>query len=316
MKKQVYISIKFILILVVILTAIDWFIGFGLKKNNKGYYGKINKIIQKKSLPEVAFFSSSVGEMGFDCKVLEKELNKSVYNFSFAGTTFIQYKGLFDEINQPNNNTKVVVLGETIFSLNKMDALTEIERFLPYIQNENVYNSLYEIQPDLAFKSRYVPFYKYIAVSGTYYKQSLMGWKNFITKKSNRDSLMGQTVVTRKWEADQDSIWKYAKPIPIIIDTSVLNTFNILVDKLVANGKKVVVVFPPLYMPKGQKIIDVTEIRKTLSSIADNKNIFYFDFSEFMVDKKYFYNVLHLNATGASEFSSAFADSVNKYVFN
>lgn len=38
----------------------------------------------------------------------------------------------------------------------------------------------------------------------------------------------------------------------------------------------------------------------------------YFDFSETMVDKKYFYNAGHLNANGARIFSTMLADTLIK----
>lgn len=310
MKKELYTNLKFILIFLVILTGIDLFLTAGLKKNTTGYYGKVNKIFKKDNLPQLAIFSSSVGEMGFDCSVLSTKVKKSCYNFSLSGTRFMQYKSLIDEINTTQNDIEYVVLAEAIFSLEKISALTELERFLPYLENENIYNNFSNVQPDLVFKSRYIPFYKYITVSSKYYIQSCVGWKKSFQKRNNNDTLLGQIKVNRKWESDQDTIWKYAKPIPINIDSTVFNIYKQTVKKLVQNHKKIVIVIPPIYMPKGQKIVDITNFRKTLSSICDNKNIFYFDFSESMVNKKYFYNVLHLNATGSALFSSMFADSL------
>ena len=262
-------------------------------------------------LPQIAFFGSSVGEMGFDCRTIERITKKSAYNFSLTGTNFSQYEGLINAVNIPNNNVKVVVLAETIFSFNKINAITDIERYLPNISNKAIYQNLYNIQPDLAFKCRYIPFYKYITVSNKYYVQSIVGFKNWWQHKQLTDTLLGQIAVERKWEADQDSIWKYAKPIPVVIDNSVLNNYKKMIARLVANGKKVIITIPPIYMPQGQKIVDITQFRKTLASIANNKNIFFWDFSQSMVDKQYFYNVQHLNAFGAGTFCKAFADSLN-----
>jgi len=312
MQRSFYKSIKFIIILLLILSAIDLFITAGLRKNKTRYFGKLNKICNKDSLPQIAIFGSSVGEMGFDCKIIQSSLNKSTYNFSLTGTRFMQYRSLINEINKPKNNVEIVVLSEVIFSLQEVKAITEIGRFMPYISNKNIYNSLYRIQPDLTFKSRYIPFYKYIAVTPDYYIQSFVGWKSSFINKQLTDTMLGQIAVNRKWEADQDSLWKYAKPIPILIDTAVLEVYRKTVSQLVANGKKVIITIPPIYMPKGQKIVDLTEFRKTLQQIAKNEKAVFWDFSEAMVDKQYFYNVQHLNATGASKFSLIFADSLKK----
>ncbi len=310
MKKQFVISIKFVAILVIVLIIADGFISYGIKKNATNVFAKPNKICNNIDLPQIAVFSSSVGEMGYDCNVIANAANKSVYNFSLNGTRFMQYKGLIDELNRISKTTEIVVLSEAFFTFKKSNSINNIERYLPCISNDNIYNSLHNLQPDLSFKCRYVPFYKYIVASNNYYLQSFIGWKNYLTHKKSIDSLKGQTKVYRNWEADQDSIWKYAKQIPVDIDSEIVNIYKKTIDNLVANNKKVVIAIAPIYMPKGQTIIDFTQFRKTLQSMADNKNIFFLDFSESMVDKKYFYNVQHMNAYGASVYSKRFADSL------
>lgn len=313
MKKQLIFCVKFLVLLIAILYVIDFTITAGLKNNQKGYYGKMRKICKNENLPRVAIFSSSVGEMGFDCKVLEKETNKSWYNFSLSGTTFKQYVGLIHEVNKPDNNIGTVVLGEVIFTFQDNPAINELERYLPYIDNDNVYKSLYSVQPDLAFKSRHIPFYKYIATSKEYYYNSLQGLKSLVFRKKNTDSLLGQIRVNRTWEKDQDSILSQLTHMDIVIDTNILRQYKETVQQLVANNKKVIITIPPFYLPSWQRVIDMTEFRNTLKSMADNKNVFYWDFSVSMVDKQNFYNVLHLNTSGAAKFSKMFADSVMKY---
>jgi len=226
----------------------------------------------------------------------------------------MQYKGLINELIASNNKTEIIVMAETVAALDRIEAISELEVYLPFISNENIYNSLYSIQPDLIFKSRYVPFYKYITVSEKYYLQSLSGWKNWALNKKFEDTLLGQHPLYKKWTPEEDSLIKYMKPFLVTIDNSVLSIYKKTLDQIVTSNKKVVIVIPPIYLPTGQTLLDLSQFRKTLSSLADNKNIYYFDFSEFMVDKKYFYNVLHLNATGAVVFSNAFADSLNKLV--
>lgn len=224
MAKHFYTSLKFIAFVLSVLILIDWLCSFGIKKNSIGIFYKPLKICTKNNIPAIAVFGSSVGEMGVDCNVLEEKTNLTAYNFSFNGTRFSLYNGLINEIKD-NNESKLVVLCETYFSFEKIDAVTNIERFLPCIQNENVYKSLYEMQPYLAFKCRYVPFYKYVTVTGNYYWQSLIGLRNYLTKRPFIDSLKGQTRVYRGWEKDQDSVWARATKITVNIDSQIVNTY-------------------------------------------------------------------------------------------
>lgn len=281
-----------------------------LKKNTTSVFSKPLKICNHTHLPQIAIFGSSVSEVGFDCDVIASATQKTVYNFSLNGTRFLQCKGLIDELSATSPNTTTVILCESIFSFKKLDAVNDIERFLPCIFNKNVYQSLYNLQPELTFKCRYVPFYKYIVASNNYYAQSIIGWKNFIKHYNPVDSLNGQVRVYRNWAADQDSIWENAKTIPVVIDSNIVLSYKQTINNLVKNNKKVIITIPPMYMPKGQKIVDITEFRNTLKSLANNISVFYFDFSESMINKKYFYNAHHLNALGATVFSKAFTDSL------
>lgn len=314
MSKQIIISIKFIALLFALLLLVSFALDFGINKNTTSVFAKPNKICTNNGLPQIAVFSSSVGEMGYDCGIIENVIHKSVYNFSLTGTRFMQYKGLIEALNEVSKNTEIVVLSESIFSFEKLNAINDIERFLPCITNDYVYEGLYNLQPNLVFKCRYIPFYKYVVAGNNYYLQSLLGWKNYLTHKKNVDSLRGQTRVYRNWEADQDSIWKYAKPIPVNVDSEIVATYKTLLDKLVNNNKKVILAIMPMYLPKGQSIVDLSKFRDVLQSMANTKNIIFMDFSEAMVDKKYFYNAQHLNAFGAKIYSKLFADSLMKLI--
>jgi|GEM_PF-1295111 len=289
----------------------------GVSKSAKGQLGKVNRICNHENTPAIAIFGSSVGEVGINAPLLQAQTGLSVFNFSIDGTRFQQYKGLIDEFASNNNTTKFVVLTETYFSFAKVDALTEPERYLANISNNNVYKSLYSIQPDMIWKSRYVPFYKYTLVSHTFYMAAMDGWKRRF-KNTGTDSLAGYTPVYRNWEADQDSIMKKLKPFSIETDASVIAAYKDCISRLRAKGIQVLIVLPPVYMTVLKTKTDFTPLRTTLRSVAKESNCVFWDFSESRMcdDKSFFYNSNHLNSKGAGNFGLVLADSIKQLAQN
>ncbi len=312
MKKGILTSIYFAGTLFVILLMTDRFLDFTVKKCNTGHLGKVNKILDKSIKPQIAIFGPSLGENGFNSLQIQRQTNKTVYNFCLAGTIFMQYEGLINELNEKSNETEIFVLSEFVFNFQPRKQLTEIENYLPYLKNKNIYNSLASIDSELTYKSRYIPFYKFIAATNHYYTSSFRGLKHFIKgSKKNVDTLMGYLPVKKGWNKLEDDFIANTLHIDIIIDSNIVNEYIKCVNALKQKGRKVVITIPPIYIPKGQKVVDLEPYRNTLKSIAQKTNSVFWDFSESMVDKKYFHNIDHLNTYGALVFSNVFADSLN-----
>lgn len=303
----------FCIVGLLVLFTFDWIITFGVLRSDKKQLGKVNKICAHTNEPDIAIFGSSVGEVGVNASLIAQKTKQSVYNYSLDGTPFIQYQGLLDEFNQNNKNTSTVILTETYFSLSDIKAIAEIERYIPNISNDNVYRSLHKIQPDLTWKCRYIPFYKYIAVSHTYYMNAFYGYKSILKNTKEVDSLFGYTPVFRGWEADQDELIKNTKPFKIIIDTTIFNNYEKSIWRLKANKRNVIIILTPTYSKISKQITDFTPLREALKTVARKTQVQFWDYtrSELCDDKSFFYNSTHLNSKGSDIFSTSLADKIN-----
>jgi hypothetical protein len=297
--------------LLVIYFLFDTLVIAGVSKSRKAQLGKVNKICNHDQLPQLAIFGSSVSEVGMNAPLIEDQTKLSVYNFSIDGTRFMQYKGLIDEFITKNNQTKIVLLTETYFSLTQVDVLTALERYLANISNENVYRSLHSIQPELTWKCRYVPAYKYTEVSHIFYMAALDGWKNFFSKPPP-DTLLGYTPKFKSWEAGEDSLLKNMQPFLIETDTAITAAYKVCIKNLQLKGIQVVIVLPPVYSAVSKKITDFTPLRNSLNKIAKEVNCRFWDFTGSTIcdDKSLFYNSNHLNGIGSGVFSAVLSDSI------
>ncbi|MCA0447483.1 MAG: hypothetical protein LCH54_14775 [Bacteroidetes bacterium] len=295
-----------------ILFLVDTIISFGVSKSEFREIGKINKIIRHLELPEIAIFGSSVSKVGVNSPLIQRETGFSVYNFSLDGTRFMQYKGLISELNTQNETTKVVILAETYFSFSQVKALTTFENYLPAIGKDNIYEPLYEIQPDLVWRCRYIPFYKYTFVPHTYYLSSFDGWKSFFSNSHSVDSLLGFGPVYRTWEPDQDEFLLKTKYYTINIDSVIVEKYISVILDLKTKGRSVVIILTPIYTEISKKLTDFNPIRQTLQEISIRTQTPFWDFTSTSIcdNKSYFYNSNHLNKTGADLFSLMLADSI------
>ncbi len=311
-KKSIRQLIFFLIVLIVIGLLLDFIIEKGVKRSEISWTGKVNKICSQKNEPQIAIFGSSVGEVGISPMILSRELKKNVYNFSIDGTPFIQYEGLIKEFLNKNEKTEIIVLAEAYFSLSPKNEITEIQRYLANINNDNVYNSLLYIQPDLAWKCRYLPLYKYITTDQTYFMNAFDGYKRYFSGNELIDSNFGQRPVDRNWEVDEDLKIKESKYFDIIIDSQIVNKYDSILKKTKKKNKKTVIVLMPVFTMVSKKYTNLEPVRKALYNLAKNNNVKFLDFTtlELCNQKEYFYNSNHLNRKGASIISNILADSI------
>ena len=311
-KKSIIQLIFFLIVLIIIGLLLDFIIEKGVKRSEISWTGKVNKICSQINEPQIAIFGSSVGEVGISPIILSQQLKKSAYNFSIDGTPFIQYEGLIKEFLNKNEKTEIVVLAEAYFSLSSKNEITEIQRYLANINNDNVYNSLFFIQPDLAWKCRHLPLYKYITTDHTYFMNAFDGYKRYFSGNELIDSNFGQRPVDRNWEVDEDLKIKESKYFDIIIDSHIVNKYDFILKKTKNKNKKTFIVLMPVFKLVSKKYTNLEPVRKELYNLAKNNNVTFLDFTtlELCNQKEYFYNSNHLNRKGSSIISNILADSI------
>jgi hypothetical protein len=293
-------SLLFCVMLVVILASIEWTVLWGVRKSHYSHYYKVNQIASHKTDPQIACFGSSVGEVSLNTVLLENRTGFSVYNFCLDGTRFRQYNGLIHELNDYSVNCKLVIMAETFFSLSAIDQLTEPDRYIAHLNSDRIYQSLYDIQPGLMWKLRYVPFYKFIVAKQPYYRASFLGFK----AAEFTDSLKGFTPKYKEWESDLDSLNKNSLPIDIHVDSATIQIYKRTIDALRRKGRKVLIIIPPIQSDGLKLLPGLSAVRNALSSLQ-GEGVYFRDFSvsDLSLDKRYFYNNSHVNSRGARVFS-------------
>jgi hypothetical protein len=272
----------------------------------------VNSIAAHSGDPQIACFGSSVGEVGLNAQILEQRTGHTVYNFCLDGTRFKQYNGLIHELNDYATNCELVVMAETIFSLSPIDQLTEPDRYVAHIYNDNVYGSLHDVQPQLAWRMRYVPFYKFVVVKHSYYKASMLGWQSRLAKSNWSDPLKGFTPKNKMWEKSVDSLNRVGGPLMFTIDSAIVRAYKETVQGLRRKGRKVLIVIPPFQEDGLRLLPGLDKLRKTFADLQGD-GVYFRDYSltEMSAEKKYFYNNSHVNSLGADRFTEKVALAID-----
>lgn len=306
-------TILFWLLVATVLYLIETLIGTGIKNSSYSHYYKVNLICGNSIKPQVAIFGSSVGEVGISSPKMAELLNKSCYNFSIDGTRFLQYNGLIKEHAHNNDSLELVILAETIMNLENNKAVTSIDRYVANISNSNIYQSLRDVQPDLAFKVRYVPFYKFIIMEHPYYKASMIGWANKLRKTDLSDPNLGFTPKYTDWQVDVDELNNNSKPIIMGLDSFILDKYRSTIRLLNKKNIKVLIVFMPTYIKGQELMLNMDAYRNTYAAMQNPLVQFYDMTSDTMcTNKANFYNNSHVNSAGAERVTQKIVDFVSR----
>jgi hypothetical protein len=309
--RNIKLSLIFISIVFVALYITELVIDTGVRASDYSHYHKVNLIAEHSIDPEVAVFGSSVSEVGIDPRILKGKAGISAYNFSIDGTRFVQMKGMVEEFAEHSTQCKTVVLTEYFGTFTGTEQLTEVHRFMAHINNDNFYRALYPIQPDLIWKLRYVPFYKFIAMEHPYYKASYLGWKKKLGHGSPEDTAFGYTPKYLTWGGQLDSINKLSGPIVITIDPRIVGEYKAMVSKLVGKGIDVLIVLPPVQKDGRSLVKNLDGLRNAFQEMTSSK-VHFLDLTTMPIteDKRYFYNNSHVNREGSIIFSDTLASVI------
>jgi len=125
------------------------------------------------------------------------------------------------------------------------------------------------------------------------------------------DLKRGFSPSTNMWGTQQHKIDSYKSPFTSQGLDLLRQTIGICKSK----GIKVILVCPPLFKDYHSIIVNYDTIRDSLQSIANQYKVPYWIYADSYLGNTtdYFYNVEHLNATGAGIFSQMLGDDIRKY---
>jgi hypothetical protein len=286
----------------------------GVRRSNNSGFEKVNRILVSHVDPDIISFGSSQGERSFNCRYITAALGRSAYNSCITGTDFNQYKCLIRSYNSYSSKKSTVLFFLAFSDLRPIRALASVERFAAHLDDRLVYHDLHYIDPELIWRSRYIPLYKNTVVDHTYYLAAAGGWRDLLFRQNSPDTLQGFVPSYQSWPSNEDAAIDAMDPGPVTIDSTAITDFIAIINELQQKGKRVVLIVPPVYQRFYTEKVDYAPLHRTLDSVSRSTGCTFFDFSRSFIssDKRYFYNATHLNYDGSLLFCKRLADSLKK----
>lgn len=293
MKKNLLRVVVFSFVTLILLYALQLGIDYRYYKNSSSKY---SKLMRHELDPDVILFGPSTVIKHYNPSIIRRNTGFSVYNMGYDGMFSLQSSGLIYEFLTYTKNCKYVVIGGIHF-LDRDWVIARTDLFYAYLNNENIYQSLYDIEPKKIALAKYLPGYKLTLLNKTFYK-------NLVIKKD--DTICGYEPIN-----DTTPNFVKMKPVDYKIDDYVVSKLRIEIDDIVKKGIKVIIVVPPIYTEGYHLLIQMDAIIEKYKSMV-GENVFFINYSKHPMckEQRYFNNYTHLNVLGSTKFSEIFSDDL------
>jgi len=293
---------------------LDVFISNNLKKSNrfaKKEYSTWNAVLDGKINSKLLVYGNSRAWVHFNATMMTDSLLVPTYNLGINGHGFLLQYFRHSLLIKNNTKPKIIILSIDEFTLEKRKDLYNSDQFLPYM----FWNS--EIQDATAsyigfnsmdFKLPLVRYYGKTEALETLFLYYFGNLSNPIQR------VRGYQGQNRTWNADLQKAKAIIKKYEITIDPKTLVLFQKFILDCQYQNIKLIFVYAPEYI-EGQKFIKNREqIVAIYTKFSKEYDIPLYDYSKDTIcfQKKYFYNSVHMNKSGADLFTAKLIDTLKQ----
>jgi len=305
MKRFLKSIVVFLVPLLLLGYLFDIVISTNLKKSNlyaEKEFPTWNAIINGKVDSDIVIYGSSRAWVHINPTMIGTGLNTSVYNLGIDGHGFRLQNVRHKMLLKYNRKPKLIIHSVDIFTLAKDESYYNYDQFLPYmLYNDDIENAT-DNYSGFTLSDYKLPLLRYYGKP-----RAIRIAFEIVTKPENNtiQRIRGYKGQERVWNADFDKTKASMKSYKVTLDPEVIRLFDNYLKECKANDIRIILVYTPEFI-EGQKFIENRkEIIAIYTQLSKKYNIPFYDFSNdpLSSDKKYFYNALHLNKTGAELFT-------------
>lgn len=263
------------------------------------YVGKINKVMQNKVNEDVIIWGASTAEGHFIPEKIASKTGLSTFNYGLTGTNIDQSAGLLEHYFLNDSTSKKVIIALDIHGgLVKRKQIFQAFNWLHVLNNEKIFESLYNTDTTLIRKAKYLPFYslilygkhnvRYVKKVAAEYEYPELGFEarsgTYIPGKNKSYRQFGESSV-------------------------VYNKLKELCELGVAQNKSIYIVLTPCYIEGLEKGTNVESIVAKFKAL-ENTGVTFMNYVDHPIhkDSKFFKDNTHLNQKGAHYFTELFSN--------
>lgn len=300
----------FFCLVLICLVVVNHVINKGLRRIKTSSFGVSNQIMVGHVNADIVISGSSRALTHYDPRIIQEKTGRTAFNIGRNGSQTDMQLAFLKAYLGHNAKPSLVIQNLDLYSLVTTREVFDPVQYLPYLREDAIYQALVKINPE-KWKSRFIPLYGY-AVEDMRFSW-LVGLKGYFGWNPPQDHHLGFLPRYTSWTGDFER-FKAMNPDGVRFDIEPEGIRDL--DELVALCKQraipVLLVYSPVYHEmqvlernKAEVFTHFEEIRKRYDAILWD----YCD-SPISRNRDYFYNSQHLNADGASAFSTDLATRI------
>lgn len=282
-----------------------------------------NDIYDGKIKADIAIYGSSRAWVHYDARLFENLTGVSAYNFGEDGSNIMIQLIRHKEYIKNNQPPKLILLSVDMWTIRKNVNTYPTERYYPYMLfKTDIKRMLVEHKIDFDPVLFWIPLLRYLKSKSLMQElfenpndSSVIALGKYEVKLNENGKVrdMGYRGMELTFNEDDYIRQKNElKDYEVNVDPIIIDVFNNFIVELKSLGIKIIMIYPPEYK-KGQSIVsNRDDIIDKFDSIAMSNQVQFYNYSDSLIsnDKKYFYNVQHLNKEGAEIFTQSVVNSI------
>lgn len=299
--------LTFFALIIVLLFAFDWLITFGLRRIPTGGFGVSNRFMSGQVNANVVISGSSRALAHYDPRVIQDVTGRTAFNLGRNGSQTDMQLAVLRAYLKRNQKPEVVLHNLDAFTFVTTREVYDPAQYVPYLYEPELYQALRGINPDI-WKTKYLPLYGYVVDDMRF--NWMLGIKGLLGRFPREDHFLGFNPRDKAWSDDferyrADHPDGVTMPLEPAGERALEELTNVCVEKKI----RLILVYSPEYGEMQALTKNRQEVFQRFREMAGRLEVEFWDFSgwEHSLDRKYFQNSQHLNATGARVFTQELA---------
>jgi hypothetical protein len=294
----------FFCLVVILVFVLNAMINSGLRRLKTSQFGVSNKIVQGKINADIVITGSSRAVSHYDPRLIESATGHSAFNLGRNGSQTDMQLAVLKTYLKHNRKPEVIIQNLDAFSFVMTREVYDPAQYVPYLDEDDLYRALHQINPVVWRKNKYLPLYGYV-VEDTRFSW-ILGLRGFFGWSPHEDCFLGFNPRAGHWTDDFENFKSaHLKGTRFEIEPAGVRVMDDLIQVCHDRGIKLIFVYSPEYREMQSLTQNRPEIFAKFRELSEQHQIPIWDFSDWAhsADTDFFRNSQHLNAEGAELFS-------------
>ena len=301
----------FFCLIVALAFALNTVICSGLRQIKTSRFGVSNKIVEGKINTDIVVSGSSRALSHYDPRIIQERTGKTVFNIGLNGSQTDMQLARLKTYLQHNKKPSLLIFNLDLFSFQTTHGgVYDPGQYLPYLKEPAIYDALMHINPE-TWKAKYLPLYGYTVEDLRF--TWLLGLISFFGWNPAEDHFLGFKPQYRAWTGDFER-FKEMNPngVHFAIEPDGMSKMEELLRLCREQGIEVLLVYSPEYKEMQALTTNRAEVFAFFNELSERFGLPIWDYSDSPISfrRESFYNSQHLNAEGASTFSTDIATRI------